>query len=159
MKALFFRIPKPIALHLLYVLFVFSSCEKEPYQPPIAVEEENQEEPQPDEQEKHELDGKWGLISFECCDLPAEKFEEGQVSWAFDMENLKLRFINEVDFWDRSEYYFKEAGTYDITLEGGKIKILYQGYSTSYKYEVINDNLIISDRPESDGALIKLKKL
>lgn len=106
-----------------------------------------------------QIKGMWSLIRYECCDLPAEIYEEYQITWGFDMESRKIHMINTVEFGKHSQYLFTESGSYDFDLGNEQLIIEYQDWSYSFKYDISENVLIVKDRPESDGPMLRFKKL
>ena len=86
---------------------------------------------------------KWNLIKFEGGFSPIENFNEGEIIWEFQLNNIvKIANDNSV-----SSPPIKPNGKYNFSINGSEIFI----DNLEYDFILVSSSLIISNNPSSDG--------
>ncbi|NNF19951.1 MAG: hypothetical protein HKN61_09240 [Flavobacteriaceae bacterium] len=102
------------------------------------------------DENKPELQGSWYLKSFQCCQAAAETYQEGDVTWTFgNDEILTVDVATEIDQYSQLPLKFSDTYEYTTTSKTVKIKTLV------FDYYFEGNTLILSDSPETGGALIR----
>lgn len=100
-----------------------------------------------------ELDGNWSLIRFQAGFSPIENYKINEIVWS--IKSSKLDITINVDLEINSRIPFKEAASYELTIDE-KI-IIIDGQAFDYS---LRDSLLILDQEaSSDGPLIKFERM
>ena len=94
-------------------------------------------------QQENSIYGQWSLIKYEPGLAPTENFSVNQISWDFKHTNiLKIQIDNTVNTPP-----LKTEGEYEFSINGNRLSI----NNMQYDFSIIENILIISDDPSSDG--------
>ena len=102
-----------------------------------------------DDSQSNSLSGSWNLMSFQCCLLESEVFEEGDIIWTFTPDNTLNVSIN-TTLIVNSQLPIQESSTVSYSLTSSTV--LFQ--SIEYDYFFKEGQLYLTDDPEVDGQII-----
>ena len=97
--------------------------------------------------------GTWNLRTFQCCLFQTEQFNQGDIIWKFNSNEILEVNINIV-LEDESQIPIQENGSFSYDFNQTSVVI----DNTEYDFTLENDQLILSDDPEVDGPIIIFDK-
>lgn len=77
------------------------------------------------------------------------------------MKSLKVDHVFRVIcilFTKNSQYGYQTEGTYGFALSDNVLTIFYQDRSKKFEISFSDNSMVLSDNPESDGAIMRFKK-
>lgn len=105
-------------------------------------------------QSNSEIFGTWNLISYQCCLSPSENYDQSEILWTFSNDGEFTANIN-TELEDNSQIPFQNSVTLTYTKTDTTVLI----NQSEYDYRIEETGmLVLSDSPESDGAIIILIK-
>ena len=96
------------------------------------------------------LQGKWHMLSHECCLLSQESFSRDQIVWEF-LPDGTVKVAIKVALPENSPLPITADGSFDYVTNTGKLTVNNITYDLRFESGV----LVLSDSPESDGPIIR----
>jgi uncharacterized lipoprotein NlpE involved in copper resistance len=102
------------------------------------------------------IQGRWNLNSYIAFVDVLPVLEQGDITWTFNEGGTALVVNNTV----QDAYpYMLASGTYDVTVTGGALSMLADGYESRYEYDFTDGTLSLRDtRNSGDGPRMEFSR-
>ncbi|SMC76566.1 hypothetical protein SAMN06296427_107153 [Moheibacter sediminis] len=94
------------------------------------------------------LNKTWEMFSYGANIYDIPQINPGDIQWDINVHNHKLIITNNIE---EQASYILPSGNYDIDITNNTVAIS----GITYNYTIENDTLIVSNKPELDGPIMK----